>query len=672
MKRRRIKDVIIKMDEWERDGKLYVPRSLTGIDQKWPLNPPQTEVLKIINERCNLVLSAKTSAGKTACIVMLSYGVLRSGHKICYVAPYKALTMQKYNEWTKKGSPFYKYNVAIINSDFQWTKEQIRKVQEADIICSTPESILAALRNYRNKKNKWPLDISKLFIDEAHLICEEGRGANLEAMVAGLSDVSPECEIVMLSGTIPNAEDFTDWLTQLNGKETKLIASDFRPVPLKIKYEYYNTSRMYNIEEDQRVDIILNIAKATKKDQNMYGIFNKKFGYALEEKMKDAGIRCAFHNADITDPKKRRAIEDLIDKGVLKDVLGTATIMTGMDYAIYRVVVTQVHHGQNDIPAYQIQQLMGRAGRFPYHTEGEAIILLPEDDADYHKQRIEKGEPIMSELLAKEQMLTHLLGAIYSNDITDTVTMLRWMRRTLAYQQFLQTRTDEDIVQMMMRYIGLLVEWRLIVENEEGKDYYEVTARGKICAQMLLAPEHFATLIKNLRTYFHFASKSDYDLAYAVSAVPPYAIDHDTRMHGQCDGIVETRCPLMYRRAVQATLDRIRNEPTLELCKSMSWRVFEDAKRYGGAMMRVAEETKGFQNHVDAEEIYIAFARVRTGTSVAQATMEYSRFRPSEIRALTALGLYTKADVSRNPKLAATVLTPKRMGELGIRGRVHK
>lgn len=667
----RIKNVTIRKEDWSRDGKIYAPKSLTGLNPKYHLNPVQEQVLDHINLRENLIISTKTGTGKTACLLMLAYAPLRAGEKICYVAPYKALTLQKYNQWKEPTSAFGKYNLAVVNSDFKWTKEQVQKVQKADIICATPEALLAAIRNFRNKRNRWPLKLFKVFIDEAHLICAEGRGANLEMMISSLTGINPDCEIVLLSGTLKNAVDFQNWLTRINGRPTSVIASDYRPVPLTIKWEYMDYDA-FNKDHDPRLEFLTDIALKTRRDVNMFGVFNKRFGYALEESFKKAGVQCAFHSADIVDPRERQRIESALEKGLLRDVINTSTLSTGMDYPIYRVVVTQVAHYNYPIPAYEIQQLIGRAGRFPHHTSGEAIIILPKGGPiDWHKQRILEGEDIKSQLLRPSELRSHLLGAIYSNDVTDTQSLMDWMKRTLAYEQYLADATPEKIKAMLLYHISKLVDWRMLAENADGHDYYEVTTRGKICAQMLLDPEHFYTLIENWRRYGSYVQKTDFDLAKAIAQVPAYYYDTDFGIDAHVASPVLS-CVTGYRRAVQAALNMLTKSPQPDIMRSVAYTIRTDAERYMGGLMRLSDETKTFKNGVTPEQIFIGFTRLVKGITQQQAQMEFRRFRTGEIKALSALGLFTLTDVRANPNLAATVLSPRRMGELGIKTKVYR
>ena len=66
--------------------------------------------------------------------------------------------------------------------------------------------------------------------DEYHYLQDEGRGSAWEeAMIL----TPATCQILMLSASVGNAEQFTEWLSSLGeGRRCTLIRTEKRPVPL--------------------------------------------------------------------------------------------------------------------------------------------------------------------------------------------------------------------------------------------------------------------------------------------------------------------------------------------------------------------------------------------------------------------------------------------------------
>lgn len=180
----------------------------------------------------NMVISAPTGSGKTVlfelCILrLLSRFISAEGRfihlkgmlKTIYVAPSKALVQEKLRDWNQKlGS--WGINCLELTGDNE--SYNIRSIQEADVIVTTPEKFDAVTR-YRIKDGGLSFfsDIALVLIDEVHLL-NEPRGAALEAIVCRIKMLSRNPEMkssplahvrfVAVSATIPNIGDLAEWL----------------------------------------------------------------------------------------------------------------------------------------------------------------------------------------------------------------------------------------------------------------------------------------------------------------------------------------------------------------------------------------------------------------------------------------------------------------------------
>ena len=65
-------------------------------------------------------------------------------------------------------------------------------------------------------------------MDEVHYLADRFRGPVWEEVIIHLA---PEVQVVSLSATVSNAEEFGDWLGQVRGR-TAVVVSEHRPVPL--------------------------------------------------------------------------------------------------------------------------------------------------------------------------------------------------------------------------------------------------------------------------------------------------------------------------------------------------------------------------------------------------------------------------------------------------------
>jgi ATP-dependent RNA helicase HelY len=71
-------------------------------------------------------------------------------------------------------------------------------------------------------------DLKYVVMDEVHYLADKFRGAVWEEILIHLSDA---VQVISLSATVSNAEEFGEWLQTVRG-ETEVIVSEVRPVPL--------------------------------------------------------------------------------------------------------------------------------------------------------------------------------------------------------------------------------------------------------------------------------------------------------------------------------------------------------------------------------------------------------------------------------------------------------
>lgn len=204
------------------------------------------ELLNAVQSKCfstafhsdhNLVVSAPTGSGKTAvmelAVARLLMSVKNTDFKIVYMAPIKALCGERQQDWQRKFN-MHGLNCAELTGDTDY--DQLRKVQQAQIIITTPEKWDSVTRKWRD--NMRLVQMIKLFlVDEVHIL-KDTRGATLEAVVSRMKSVGTPIRFIALSATVPNSEDIAAWL----GKDStcphlpaqrEVFDESFRPVKLE-------------------------------------------------------------------------------------------------------------------------------------------------------------------------------------------------------------------------------------------------------------------------------------------------------------------------------------------------------------------------------------------------------------------------------------------------------
>lgn len=206
----------------------------------------------------NLVVSAPTGSGKTAILEMaicrLATGFKSDQYKIIYMAPTKSLCSERQRDWMLK---FNSLNLQCAELTGDTDQSQIRSVQSANIIITTPEKWDSMTRKWKDHAKL--MHLIKLFlIDEVHIL-KDARGATLEAVVSRMKSVGSNVRFVALSATVPNSEDIATWLGKDHIKQhlpaqQERFGEEFRPVKLQ-KFVYGLSSRGNDFAFDSVCDV---------------------------------------------------------------------------------------------------------------------------------------------------------------------------------------------------------------------------------------------------------------------------------------------------------------------------------------------------------------------------------------------------------------------------------
>jgi ATP-dependent RNA helicase HelY len=178
------------------------------------LDPFQIEACHALESGKGVLVAAPTGAGKTIVGEFAVDLVINSGGKCFYTTPIKALSNQKYTELSAK---YGESKIGLLTGDSSINSE-------AQIIIMTTE----VLRNMIYANSKTIADLKYVVMDEVHYLADKFRGAVWEEILIHLSDA---VQIISLSATVSNAEEFGEWLQTVRG-ETEVIVSEIRPVPL--------------------------------------------------------------------------------------------------------------------------------------------------------------------------------------------------------------------------------------------------------------------------------------------------------------------------------------------------------------------------------------------------------------------------------------------------------
>jgi superfamily II RNA helicase len=360
------------------------------------LYPAQQEALMEIVSGSNVILSTPTGSGKSLVAVGAHFTAMAQGVRSFYTAPIKALVSEKFFALCQTFGPA---NVGMLTGDASVN-------ETAPIICCTAE-ILAniALRDGADA------DVGQVIMDEFHFYAEPDRGWAWQVPLLEL----PRAQFLLMSATLGDVAHFEKDLTRRTGRETAVVRSAERPVPLH--FSYVMTPLHETIEDLlatrqapiyvvhftqasalERAQSLMSVNVSTRAEKDAIAElignfrFTAGFGGTLSRLVRH-GI--GVHHAGML-PKYRRLVELLAQAGLLKVICGTDTLGVGINVPIRTVVFTALtkYDGvrTRHLKAREFHQIAGRAGRAGYDTVGAVVVQAPEHVVENAKAIAKMGD----------------------------------------------------------------------------------------------------------------------------------------------------------------------------------------------------------------------------------------------------------------------------------------
>ncbi|MYG98891.1 MAG: DUF3516 domain-containing protein [Acidimicrobiaceae bacterium] len=359
------------------------------------LYPHQEEAVLRLLAGENVVLSTPTGSGKSLVALAGAFAMLAQGRRAVYTAPIKALVSEKFFELTAAFGPS---EVGMVTGDASVNGD-------APVIACTAE--ILAQRALRAGADT-PADL--VVMDEFHYYGDRDRGWAWQVPLLQL----PKPRFLLMSATLGDTGALRRDLTARTGRDTALVASAERPVPLDV--EYRETPLHVSIEqllEAGRAPVYIvhfTQREATARAQSLTSL--KVLGPAEKEAVKEAvgGFRfdtpigkdlrrfvlsgIGVHHAGML-PKYRLLVEKLAQQGHLRLICGTDTLGVGVNVPIRTVLFTQLYKydGRRTrvLSVRDFQQISGRAGRRGFDTVGSVWVQAPEHAVENKRAEMRAG-----------------------------------------------------------------------------------------------------------------------------------------------------------------------------------------------------------------------------------------------------------------------------------------
>ncbi|KAL6452393.1 HFM1 ATP-dependent DNA helicase MER3 [Candida maltosa Xu316] len=405
----------------------------------------------------NCVISSPTGSGKT---VLFELAIMKEfadnaselDFKVLYLAPTKALCSEKLEDWTKK---FAQLNITVGILTGDTTFKETEKVKKSNIIISTPEKWDMITRKWKDYSKLFGL-IKLLLVDEIHFL-KESRGSTLEVVITRMKRICIGLRILAISATVANAQDISKWIKL----ETLCFGEEYRAVQLyKIVYGYKPTS-----ENDFQFDIHLNsklieVIKLHSKNKPVL-IFcptrnssqatakflfnNLPCNATVNLKLKDRDVASyatkgiAYHHAGLSFAD-RKQIENSFLNGELKILCSTSTLAVGINLPAYLVIIKGTKcWAESCFQEYSetdILQMVGRAGRPQFETEGVAVIMTTAKLKQKYERLVKGTEKVESSL--HMNFTEHLAAEIAVGVVKNITDALDWLKTTYLYVRFME------------------------------------------------------------------------------------------------------------------------------------------------------------------------------------------------------------------------------------------
>ncbi len=188
----------------------------------FPLDDFQLEAIDALNQGHSVVVSAPTGSGKTLVGEYAIHRALAHGQKVFYTTPLKALSNQKLRDFREQ---FGAERVGLMTGDLTVNRE-------ASVVVMTTEIFRNMLYAEADQGDDPLADVEAVVLDECHYMNDSQRGTVWEESII---HCPPPVQMVALSATVANAGQLTDWIERVHGP-TRLVLSDFRPVPLQFSF----------------------------------------------------------------------------------------------------------------------------------------------------------------------------------------------------------------------------------------------------------------------------------------------------------------------------------------------------------------------------------------------------------------------------------------------------
>ena len=211
----------------------------------------QREAIQALQQGDSVLVAAPTGTGKTVIADWIVEQAMLQGQSVVYTAPIKALSNQKFRDYC---TLFGEEQVGLVTGDLVIRRQASCKVMTTEI-----------LRNMLLCEDHIS-DLAAVIIDEIHFLDDKERGTTWEEVLIYLPE---HVQIVGLSATLSNINQFAQWLSDVRNRPVQVIEEHQRAVPLSF-FIGSKSLGLSTLEQTQKASRSLRPVKKKKREDQKH------------------------------------------------------------------------------------------------------------------------------------------------------------------------------------------------------------------------------------------------------------------------------------------------------------------------------------------------------------------------------------------------------------------